>query len=141
MSLYISLKYGTLNLSCNLAKALCSTWKKMCTWKCWFWRLTKLLQEQPYLLHGENYLDIWKFNRNLAPNTIYLGKKCTSPSFVWPGSSFRLPTRIWKRQIFGNETSKTVFTWTFRRIINIDIRHQSSKFEINILKIAYFTDQ
>ena len=114
-----------LYLSSNLARTLCSAWRKCA--------LESVLVLETDQTTARTTVSVVR--RELS-RYLKVQSKSRSP-YKFFGK--KLPPQFW--QIFVNETSKTDFTWTFRRIINIDIRHQSSKFEINMLRIDYFTDR
>ena len=54
---------------------------------------------------------------------------------------YKLQTKIPKIPIFRNATSRHANFTKLCRIVNIDIRNWSWKFQIDILKICYFTEQ
>ena len=57
------------------------------------------------------------------------------------GLVYVLQTKIPKIPIFGNATSRHANCTKFCRIVHIDVRNKSWKFQIDILKIGYFTEQ
>ena len=112
---------------------------------CSFWQLTGIWDgraETPPLRSWE-LLDVWPWNFYQMSSTI--GRHEIQNNFDITHLICKLQVRKFKKRLdcllSGNETYEHVSFTKFCRIINIDVKNQPWKFQIDILQIGYITEQ
>ena len=106
---------------------------------CLFWQLHGIWGMVPPPMRSQELQKLWPWNfyQILVSTRRHEIKKIFDRTCL----VCKLQTKIPKDPIFGNATSRHANLTKFCRIVAIDVRNESWKFQIDISKIGYLTEQ